>query len=446
MTPYRSIVALVWPLALGMVNNAVMAFVDRAYLARWSLDALEAVLPASVCSGVFVCFFQAIVGYGSVFVARYHGAERPALCRDAFRASLLLALASGALCGLLVWSGAGARIFAFSSPSDALLALEMSYFDWVTAGAVFQFVQLAAASYFTGRGRTRFVFWVNLGGNLLNIVLDPFLIFGWAGLPALGVTGAAIATVASMAAQGAVLTAAVVRETARLPTGGRCLSIAGGILRFGVPAGAYSVLNYLSFAVFVFVTARLGKVELAVSNACFTVNYLLFAPMEGFALGASTLVAQAKGRGDADGARIDARRTLVLGLAVAAVGTLAALAAADPILALFAAEAGEATARFFSLGRTLFLLMAVWQIFDAAEVILSGALKGAGDTRFVLVWMLIGSFAIWMPLVFAVRACMNTLPALWATLVVDVVVLFVGTAVRWRRGAWRTIRLEKTDV
>ena len=70
-----------------------------------------------------------------------------------------------------------------------------------------------------------------------------------------------------------------------------------------------------------------------------------------------------------------------------------------------------------------------------------GALKGAGDTKFVMGWMLVTSFALWLPLVFAVRCFRNTMPALWATMVVYVVVICVGSFARWHFGRWRKIRV-----
>ena len=213
------------------------------------------------------------------------------------------------------------------------------------------------------------------------------------------------------------------------------------ILRFGVPAGLYTVFNMLSFTIFVFVTGGVGDLELAVSNACFTVNYLLIAPIEGFAIGASTLVAQALGRDDPSAARANAKRTLYLGVGFVAILSLAVLALNRPLLALFAPEDAAASADFRSLGFILFVLMTVWQVFDAADVIISGALKGGGDTKFVMWWMLVVAVVIWLPIVFVVRRFHNTMPALWATMIVYVAVILVGSWVRWRRGRWKMVKL-----
>ena len=66
MKAYLDILKLVWPLALGMVNNAAMQFVDRAYLARESMASLEAVLPATTLVWLFLGFFQSMVSYSGV--------------------------------------------------------------------------------------------------------------------------------------------------------------------------------------------------------------------------------------------------------------------------------------------------------------------------------------------------------------------------------------------
>ena len=194
--------------------------------------------------------------------------------------------------------------------------------------------------------------------------------------------------------------------------------------------------------VFVFVTEKVGDVAFAASNAVFTVNYLLYAPIEGFAVGVGTLVGQCQGAGDPDGAAQACHRTLFLSELYITVASLSVLVFYRPILGLFMSDAATFDqAAFMSLGFVLFVLMVAWQCFDCADVVLSGALKGAGDTRFVMLWMLFAAFGFWLPLLFLVYWKWPTMPALWSTMIAYVVLICLGTVWRWRRGPWRTIKL-----
>jgi MATE family multidrug resistance protein len=222
-------------------------------------------------------------------------------------------------------------------------------------------------------------------------------------------------------------------------------SIMRRILRFGTPSGAYSTLNLVSFTIFVFYTTQVGHLETAVSNACFAVNYLIFAPIEGFALGAATLVAQAKGAGDAKAAEKAGWRTAFLALAVTAALLFTTLFFNDEILSIFAPE-DETAGAFKRLGYVLLLLMAAWQVFEVFDTVICGALKGAGDTTFVMWWMLLVSFALWIPSVAVVSHVHNTMPLLWGTMIFQVGVLCMGSVIRWKRGNWQKIVLSREAV
>ena len=426
-----------------MINNAVLQFVDGVFLAHESMESLDASLPASMLALIVTCFFQSVVAYSGTFVAQYHGACDARGMRMSYRAGLLIAVISGILSVALI--PLGLSVAPLMSENPAVVERASSYYAIVSFGAIALCGQMAASSYFTGRGRTRLVFWVNVIGNAANIVMDPILIFGMMGCPRLGMAGAAYATVAAMFLQWVVLAWFVERDLRGLGTvsagcGPRLWPLVAKVLRFGVPSGAYSVLNILSFTIFVFITGRVGDEAFAVSNACFKVNYLLFAPMEGFSLGAATLVGQAQGRGDSDAAHRAAMRTLALGAGFVLLLSTLAVVFYRPILSLFASP-GVCQESFFGLGFILFVLMAVWQVFDATDIIVSGALKGAGDTHFVMWWMVFGAFGLWLPLVWGVSVVHNTMPALWGTMIVYVVVMCTGTFVRWHRGAWRDIRI-----
>ena len=439
---YREIIRLVWPLALGMANNALMQFTDRVFLARESTASLEAVLPASILAVLFIGFFQSIAAYSGTFVAQYHGAGDTEGCARSCRAGLLLSLAAGVVLALLI--PVGHLVCDWSGHSPAVLSREKTYYTIVMSGGFFTCAAMAVQSFFTGVGRTRLVFWVNTLGNAVNIILDYLLIFGFGPVPASGIAGAAVATVIAQGIQFAVLMAIAwpqLKPGTKRPAPG-VKHLLPRMLRFGAPAGVYSMLNLLSFAVFVFLTGRVGDMEFAVSNAVFTINYLIYAPIEGFAVGAGTLVGQRQGAGDHEGAAQACRRTLLLAELYISVAALAALAFYRPVLGLFMSDASAFDpAAVRSLGFTLFLLMAAWQCFDCADVVLSGALKGAGDTRFVMFWMLLSAFGFWMPILFLVYLKWPAMPAMWSTMIAYVVFICCGTAWRWRRGPWRTIAL-----
>ena len=420
-----------------MVNNAAMQFADRAFLAHESLSSLKAILPASTLVWVILCFFQSVVGYSGVFVSQYFGAGDNRRAAESYKAGLAIAFLSGLL--MVFFLPFGDWIFSLTAADAVTARHESAYYNIAVLGGVFVFGQMAASAYFTGLGHTRIVFWVNLIGNLMNVALDPLFIFTFG----LGMAGAAWATVISLAMQFFVLAYYAQRSLPKEAKNFRLdSSLLRGTLRYGIPSGGYEILNMLSFTIFVFVTGTVeGTVDFAVSNACFTVNYLLFAPMSGFAIGAQTLVGQRLGAQDQDGARRMLRETMLLALGLLAIAVVVVFALNYPILELFAPSQAELNFKFHSLGRVLFALMSAWMLFDAADIIYSGALKGAGDTRFVFRWMFLCSFIIWLPLVFYVKYCQGTMVELWTTMIVYVLICIVGNAWRWHRGRWARNRL-----
>lgn len=438
----RDILKISWPLALGMINNGLLHFTDRAFIARESMAGLEASMTASMLALVILCFFQSVVSYSGTFVAQFIGAKDRRGATMSYHAGIWIAVFSSFVALALI--PLGMCILERFSNGAEIFALQKTYFSVCTAGGFFLFAQMAVQGFFTGLGNTRVIFIVNIIGNLVNVVLDYILIFGKFGFPHLGLAGAAYATVFATAVQWAILSFAAhgkVERRAPHRLTGEMWTLIGKILKFGLLSGAYSFLNLISFTVFVFILGLVGHVEAAVSNACFTVNYLLFAPMEGFAQGAATLVGQSQGAGDSKKAEKYAVSAIVLGLSVAAVLSLLTLVFHRPILAMFAPDEPEIAARFQELGLTLLLLMTAWQLFDAADIIIGGALKGAGDTKFVFYWMLFCSLVLWLPLVFVVRSISNTMPALWSTMIVFVVIICIGSVIRFRKGKWKKISM-----
>ena len=109
-------------------------------------------------------------------------------------------------------------------------------------------------------------------------------------------------------------------------------------------------------------------------------------------------------------------------------------------------DAPYAASEMAGLGRTLLAMLAAWGMFDTMNVVFLGALKGVGDTRFAMVWLLGTEWALYVPCVAAVLLALHGgIVAAWSVQLVYIVLLSTGLFLRWRGGRWMSIRLVEGD-
>ena len=158
------------------------------------------------------------------------------------------------------------------------------------------------------------------------------------------------------------------------------------MMRYGLPSGIQFFLEIFGFTFFVQMVGRLGDLELAASNIVLSIESLSFLPMVGFHIGNATLMGQAIGRGrPEEGAYATTSAihiTLVYMMFLAVVFVLAP----EPLLRLFRADQHTPAqyADIMALGVILLRFVAAFSFFDALNLIFSSAIKGAGDTRFIM--------------------------------------------------------------
>ena len=178
---------------LSMGSWSLMHFVDRVFLTWYSRDALAAALPSGILSFTLGTFFLGTAGYVNTFVAQYMGANRP----ERVGASVWQGIHFSILAGLFLLVGIpfAPWIFDAAGHEPSIRALEVVYFQILMVGWLPGLIMPAVSSFYSGRGVTRPVMWVNLVAATTNIGLDYILIFGKLGLPEMGIEGAAWATV-----------------------------------------------------------------------------------------------------------------------------------------------------------------------------------------------------------------------------------------------------------
>ncbi len=437
---------IAWPLVLAMTGNALMMFIDRLFLSHYSATCIQAALPAGLVAFMVIALLQNIVAYSGTFVAQYAGAGARAACARATGQGLWLSLLCVPL--LLLSIPLGFWLFDLVGHAPAVLAAEKHYFLTLAIANLALPFGATLSGFFSGRGQTLLVMVANIAGNVANIVLDPLFIWGWGPIPEMGIVGAGVATAIGQFLIVAILAVALFRAPHFATRRRRQVVLAWKrplamrIVRFGVPNGGHILLDVGTFTVFTFVTGWLPELEFAASNIAFAINQLVFAPLMGIGLAASIVVGQRMGDRDPAGAARGGRNALILGwlyvlLCLAVIGGFHA-----PILKLFyPASAPFPYADYHALGSVLIAIFLAWAFFDVLNIVLGGALKGAGDTRFVVWWVGGVAVALWMPILFLCYALGCSIVTLWLTMLGYVAVAGGGLLLRFLHGRWKTIRL-----
>lgn len=446
-TSTKKLIAVSLPLVFSMAATTIMEFTDRVFLANYAIDAIAAALPAGIVAFLVLTFFTGVTTYLNVFVAQYTGAGTLRQIGSCIWQGIYFTILAAAI--LIGLSFSAQHIFQLGGHPPEIQKLERIYFRILCLGGGINVLGTCLASFFTGRGKTRPVLLINIVGMAFNIPLDYALINGIWIFPEMGIRGAGIATVFSWALI-ALLFAMLVfdrhneRNYGILSRRAFDAALFQRIIRKGGPAALQFTMDVLAFTVFIFLVGRLGKVELAVSNIAFTIQSIAFMPAFGFSMGLSTLVGQSLGRNDEAGAVQFTRQTIAILLPYTLLLGLLFFFAPRWILGIFIMDAsGSASyAQLLDQGVVVLRIMALFIAFDAMYFTFIGALKGAGDTRFIMWSIGLATLLVMVvPLTIIVEFTAWGLYACWINLTFYVMSLFSVTLWRYRQGKWKKIRV-----
>lgn len=444
---YREVLRIAYPLIISTGSFSLMQFVDRVFLARYSTISIQAALPAGLLSFTLCATFMALAGYANTFVAQYYGNGNLRGCSRSTAQGVWVALFSWPV--ILALIPLGRFLLRVAGHSPEVLAEELDYLTILMAGGVMIPLGAAIASFFTGRGDTLTNMYAQLAGNLVNIALDWVFIFGKFGFPEMGIRGAAIATIIGSSVSVAILFAHYLRPRTNASYATRSSWRLDGplfrrLLRFGVPAGFHLLLDVSSFSMFVLMTGRLGSLSLAVSNIALSINSLAFMPLIGISITASTLVGQYQGKGRSDLAAKSGWTALKVGLMYMTFMAVTYLTLPHYYFQLFSGhDAGDfSLAELLQIGRWLLMLMAIWGMLDTINLVLGGALKGAGDTKFVMWYSTIMGWCLFVPGEWWIIYVRNDgILAAWGFLAFTIILISGGFYWRFKAGSWKHIKL-----
>jgi len=360
--------------------------------------------------------------------ARRHGEGRPDAAARAAGAAVLYALAAGAVVASVGFVLTDDLFRLMTVPPDVATLGHRYLRTWLLGGPlVFGFFAIEAT--FRASGDTRTPFLLLMASVLLSVGLDPLLIAGLGPFPRLGVEGAALASV-MVRGGGFLIGIGIAWRRGLLRLDAPDWSAAPTVARVGAPLSLAGVLLSIVYMWLTRYTSRFGTAALAALGVGHKVEGLGFIAISGFALSASALVGQNLGAGQEDRARQAVRMTVGYCLAVTITTAVAFLTIPRTLVALFTPDPAVITD-----GSLYLRVIAFAQIGQTFEIILEGALAGAGYT----LWPQIASTTLTLLRVPLAAWWSGTLGLLgiWIALSVTAVSRGVMMTIFWLRGSWR---------
>jgi MATE family multidrug resistance protein len=441
----RELLILAWPLIVSNSFFTIQYAIDRALLSQHSSEEVGAAMAAVLLFWTPFALLQFTANYVTVFIAQYMGAGRPHRVGPAVGQSLYFSLFAG-LAFLAVVAPLADRIVALGGHKPELQVHETNYLYCLAFAGLPMLLTASASSFFTGRGDSRTVLLINAIGFLVNGLLAFAWIGGYWGFPSWGIAGAGWATVAGSCTSALLALALMLRRRYRAEFATHLAwqfepALFRRLLRFGIPNGIMVALDGLAFTLFTFLVGRLGPMELAATSVAFTLNTVAFLPSMGIAQAVEVLVGRRLGEDNPD----VAERTVWTGVVLVG-GYMAAGAAAFVLLpgVLLMPFTNTTDLHWPEIAARVVVLLrfvAVYSLFDSVNLVVSFALRGAGDTRFVA-WV---AFALaWPAMVlptWAVTKFGGGLYTAWTFATLYICLLSGVFVWRFVQGPWRTMRV-----
>ncbi|MGC1272463.1 MAG: MATE family efflux transporter [Planctomycetaceae bacterium] len=446
----NELIRVALPLVFSSGSLSLMHVIDRVFLTWYSTDALAAVTPAGLLHWTAMSLVIGTASCVTTFVAQYEGAGRKNRVGAAVWQGVWLSLTAGLI--FLAVVPLSPAIFRWAGHAPAVQQLEIDYFSVLCFGAVPMTLCSALSGFYSGRGRTMTVMWVNVGLAVTNMTLDPLLIWGIGPFPEMGMRGAALATV--VAYFGAATAYFVLigrrqeREEYAVWSSWRFdRELFGRLLKFGLPTGTHFLVDIAGFTLFLLIVGRLGPLHQQATNLAFNLNGLSFVPLMGLGTAVMSLIGRRIGERRPELAVRTVWWAFALGggwmLLFGAIYTLAP----DLILAPYAAGVEpEEFAAIRDLTVVLLRYVALFAFFDAMIVVFSSAVRGAGDTRFPMVVGALTSWGVMLaPVMVADRLGRNSLHFSWAMCTIAVMSGGGAMLARFLHGRWQTLSVIEAE-
>ncbi len=431
-----SAIRVAWPASLEFLVMTLVILADALFLARLGTDVLAGM---GVSVTVFRFFYEAFLGIGvasTTVVAQAIGAHNRDLAERGAAQAISLALLVGVAAG-----GVGALL--------APTAMRLMGVGGLAgeAGATYMRINLLASPLYAvaltgggvlkGAGDTRTPMMFTLIASIFKVMLNVVFIYGKLGFPAMGVAGAALATLLAYGLNTLLIMGKLRAGFDGISIRLRSFSPDGELLKRIVslswPVAVERMVMRFGFIFYVRIISSLGTVALAANTVAVRLESIFITVGFGFTIAATTLVGQAVGRGDLTAAREKAYESLRLAVITMTSLTVILILLRNLAVGMFGPEESVRSLATVCVVIGAFELPALGMLFTFA-----GASRGAGDTLSPMLVAAVGTFVFRLPLVYLLGVHFGLgLEGIWYGTLID----WIGRAtLMWlifRSGKWR---------
>lgn len=365
-----------WPMFAGNVLQAVYNLVDSVWVGRFvGPEGLGAVSVSFPILFALIALVMGVTMATTTLVAQYQGANQPEMVQRVNSNSMLLLLYLGTITAIIGLFVQRPLLQLINTPAE-IIDMAAAYLGIFLLGLPFMFIYNVVGAILRGMGDSRTPLRFLVYATVLNIVLDPIFIAGLGPIPAMGVGGAALATIIAQAVA-AYLSVRYLLQTGMMKFSGWGVDIelAKTTFRIGIPAGLQQTLVSLSIITVSSIVNLYGASVVAGFGAAMRLEQFAFFPAMSVGLAVSALVGQNLGAGKDERVGQIVWWSSALGGGITAVVALIVYTVPEPILRLFTTDP-----EVLAHGAEYLRIMAWSYVPFALMFTIGGVMRGAGDT------------------------------------------------------------------
>ncbi len=437
----KSLLALAVPIALANVLQAAYQLIDAFWVGRLGGNAVAAVSVSTPVMFLTIGLGAGMAIAGSTLIAQNFGARNQEMVDHVAAQTLLMIVIVSVVLGALGYLFAP-YLLRLMGVTPQVYAGALGFMRVSFVGLVFNFFFFMFQSIMRGVGEARLPVFIVLGTVILNFILDPPFIFGWGAIPAMGVKGAAVATLATQSLAALVGLWVLLR-------GSHSVHLHWGDFRpdfayikraffLGLPASIEQSARALGLTVLTFLIASFGTLTVAAYGVGSTVLQVVMIPAFGLSMAVAALVGQNIGAGQIERAESIARFGSWLGFWILAAMGVLAFFFASHIVAFFV-PGDPAVIRE---GAVYLRVMALSWGFLGAQFSLIGVLRASGNMMTTMVLTLVSQWVLQFPLAYILskHTALGD-RGIWIAFPISNVLTALITLAVYSRGDWKKTRL-----